>query len=129
MTTPATRNAFVTARKGICYVTVKANGHNVDLSRIYAYTIDPQEKRDLRRRWPDIAFDWKAITRQLAARREECRAYRSRKRALAADRRRHEDGSLGACYDPRTRTIYADDVPANSGGVAALLDAVLQIDR
>jgi hypothetical protein len=48
--------------------------------RIYNYTIDANDKRDMRRLHPDVVFDWKKITRQLAEKREECRRYRSRRR-------------------------------------------------
>jgi hypothetical protein len=34
--------------------------------RVRHYTIDAQDKRDMRRLHPDIIFDWKKFARQLA---------------------------------------------------------------
>jgi len=48
--------------------------------RIRAYTLDADDKRQMRRLYPDVAFDWKKIARQLAEKREVCRQYRSRRR-------------------------------------------------
>jgi len=64
--------AFVTTKKGVCYLTVKIGREHFHLMRIYNYTIDAQDKRDMRRRHPDVDFDWKHITRQLAEKREVC---------------------------------------------------------
>jgi hypothetical protein len=117
--------AFVTARKGICYLTVRIGRRNVHIMRIYHYTIDAQDKRDMRRLHPDVDFDWKKIARQLAGKREACRRYRSRRQTRPSRDRE----SFYAAYDPITRTIYADGMPSTAGGAAALLDAVLSIDR
>ncbi len=50
-------NAFITARKGFCYLTIKSFGRNHEMMRIRAYKIEPDEKRHLRRLYPDVAFD------------------------------------------------------------------------
>jgi hypothetical protein len=73
---PRQGTAFVTTRKGFCYLTVKIGRKNVPIMRIRHYTIDGQDKRDMRRLHPDIDFDWKKIARQLAEKREVCRQYR-----------------------------------------------------
>ena len=52
-------NAFITARKGFCYLTIKHYGRNFDMMRIVDYKIDAEEKRHMRRLYPDVAFDWK----------------------------------------------------------------------
>jgi hypothetical protein len=74
---------------------------------------------------PDEDFEWTKIARQLAGKREACRRYLSRRRARPSRGRE----SFYAAYDPITRTIYADGMPCTPGGAAALLDAVLSIDR
>jgi len=73
-------SAFVTARKGFCYLTIKYGGRNVETMRIRKYTLDVDEKRHMRRLYPEVVFDWKKITQQLAEKREACRRYRSRRR-------------------------------------------------
>ena len=65
--------AFITARKGFCYLTVKIGRQNFHIMRIRNYTLDAQDKRDMRRLYPDTAFDWKKIGQQLAEKREACR--------------------------------------------------------
>lgn len=120
--------AFVTTKKGVCYLTVKVGRQNFHIMRIHNYTIDAQDKRDMRRLHPDTVFDWKKIGKQLAEKREVCRCYRSRRRALGADRRARAREPMYAVYDPITRTVYAD-VPSTGEGAGALLDAVLSIDR
>lgn len=117
--------AFITARKGVCYLTVRSGRYQRHLMRIRAYTIDAQDKRDLRRRYPDIVFDWKKIARQLAEKREACRRYRSRRRTSAAPRRRLP---FTAAYDPITRAVYVDGMPSPADAFA-LLDVLLTIDR
>jgi hypothetical protein len=72
-----------------------------------------------------VIFDWKKIARQLAEKREACRRYRSRRRSSAAARPPRSRPTHYAVYDPRTRTLYADE--AADG--AALLDAMLCFDR
>lgn len=117
-------SAFITTRKGFCYLTVKVGRSNFNIKRIRNYTLEPQEKRDMRRLYPDYLFDWKKINQQLAEKREVCRAYRSRRQAPRSAERT-SDPFVTVSYDPRTRTIYASDA-CNS---LALLDAVLHIER
>ena len=122
-------SAFITTKKGFCYLTVKCGRRNFHVMRIRKYTIEAEEKRDMRRLYPDVIFDWKKLDRQLVEKREACRGYRARRRASSAARHpRHREAFYGV-YDPITGTVYADDVPASAGGVGALLDAVLRIDR
>ena len=59
-------SAFITTRKGFCYLTVKVGRSNFNIMRIRNYTLDPQDKRDMRRLYPDYFFDWKKINQQLA---------------------------------------------------------------
>jgi hypothetical protein len=125
---PKPRAAFVTARKGFCYLTIKTGRWNRHILRIRDYAIDAQDKRDLRRRYPEIAFDWKKIDKQLAEKRQACRRYRSRRRTPSAGRRPAARQPLYAVYDPLTRAVYAD-VPSDAAGAGALLDAVLAMDR
>jgi hypothetical protein len=82
--------AFVTARKGFCYLTMKYGRRHFHMMRIRNYTIDAQEKRDMRRLYPDTVFDWKKIARQLAEKREACRCYRSRRRTSTRHTHAHE---------------------------------------
>lgn len=121
--------AFITTRKGFCYLTIKSFGRNRHITRIRNYAIDAQEKRDLRRRYPDVAFDWKKIEGQLAEKRKACRRYRSRRRTSGTAGVRRHRGPLCGVFDPITRSVYVDDVPFTAGGVVALLDAVLSLDR
>jgi hypothetical protein len=123
------RNAFVTARKGFCYLTIKSFGRNHEMMRIRNYQLDAEDKRRMRRLYPEVAFDWKEITRQLAVKREACRRYRSRRRSpRSASHSRGSDAFYGV-YEPGTRTVYVNDVPSSAAGVGALLDAILRIDR
>ena len=55
-------NAFVTARRGTCFLSIRIARRTCDLWRIRAYTIDAVTKRDPRRLHPDVAFDWPKIT-------------------------------------------------------------------
>ena len=121
--------AFVTARKGFCYVTIKLGRRNFDMMRIRKYTIDADEKRHMRRLYPEVAFDWKKITQQLAEKREACRRYRSRRRSPDTARRLGVGEPFYGIYEPGTRTVYVNGIPSSAAGVGALLDAVLQIDR
>src|SRR5271166_4483783 len=50
------RNAFITARKGFCYLTIKSFGRNHEMMRIRNYKIDAEEKRHMRRLYPEVAF-------------------------------------------------------------------------
>lgn len=70
MTDRKQAQAFITARKGFCYLTVRRIGCNRELMRVCAYKIDPVKKRDMRRLYPEVAVDWRKITEQLAAKRE-----------------------------------------------------------
>jgi hypothetical protein len=123
------RNAFITARKGFCYLTIKSFfGRNHEMMRIRSYTLDAEDKRRMRRLYPEVAFDWTAITRQLAVKRAACRRYRSRRRSPhSASQARGSEAFYGV-YEPGTRTVYANGVPSSAAGVGALLDAVLRID-
>ena len=62
-------SAFITTRKGFCYLTVKVGRSNFNIMRIRNYTLDAQDKRDLRRLHPDYLFDWKKINQQLSEKR------------------------------------------------------------
>jgi hypothetical protein len=119
------RRAFVTTKKGVCYLTVKIGREHCHLMRIYNYTIDAQNKRDMRRRYPDVEFDWKHIARQLAEKREVCRRYRSRRRTPCVPRAREP---FYGVFEPHTRTVYVND-PDNIAGVSALLDTLLSSGR
>ena len=44
-TVPKLSNALVTARKGLCYLTIRQFGRNHEMMRIRADKIDPEEKR------------------------------------------------------------------------------------
>ncbi len=123
------RSAFITTRKGLCYLTIKIGRRNFNVIRIRNYMIEDEEKRSLRRRYPDVVFNWKKLDRQLTEKREACRGYRARRRtSSAASHPRHRE-AFYSVYDPITRTVYAYEVPSNAGGVGALLDAILHIDR
>ena len=113
--------AFVTTKKGVCYLTVKMGREHFHLMRIYNYTIDAQKKRDMRRRHPDVDFDWQTITRQLAEKREVCRRYRSRRRTARVPRVREP---FYGVFDPAERTVYVND-PTNIAGMSAMLDAII----
>lgn len=114
-------SAFVTARKGFCYLTVKIGRSNFNIMRIRRYTITPQDKRDMRRLYPDYLFDWKKIGQQLAEKREVCRARRQAPR----NTERAPDPFVLVSYDPRTRTVYTSDTCDS----LSLLDAVLHFER
>jgi hypothetical protein len=118
-------SAFITTRRGFCYLTVKIGRQNFHLRRIRNYMIDAEDKRHLRRRHPDIVFDWKKIDGQLAERREQCRHYRSRRRASNTARHSYPAAPFYAVYEPGTRTLYADGDMAHA---LPLLDAILRID-
>ena len=97
--------------------------------RIRAYRIDPDEKRHMRRLYPDVAFDWKKITQQLAEKCEDCRRYRTRPRKATRRSSLYDDDPVFGVYEPSTRTIYTSGIPSSAAGVGWLLDAVLQFDR
>jgi hypothetical protein len=79
----------------------------------------------MRRLHPDVAFDWKKISRQLAAKREVCRRYRARRRTVRVPRVREP---FYGVFEPHTRRVYVND-PDNLAGVGALLDAILARER
>lgn len=122
-------SAFITTRKGFCYLTIKCYGRNLNIMRIRAYTLDADDKRWMRRSYPGIDFDWKKITWQLAEKRQVCRRYRSRRRSLDTMYSPRARASFRAIYEPGTRTIYTDGFPMNPEAFGTLLDAVLHIDR
>lgn len=97
-------STFVTTRKGFCYLTVKVARSNFNIMRIRSYTITPQDKRDMRRLYPDYLFEWKKIGQQLAEKREVCRTYRSRRQAPRSTERA-SDRLVIVSYDPETRTF------------------------
>jgi hypothetical protein len=112
---------LITTKKGVCYLTVKVGRHDFPLMRLRNYTLDAQDKRDMRRRHPDVTFDWKKIARQLAAKREVCRRYRARRCAVQVPRVREP---FYRVFEPHTRRVYVND-PDNIAGVGAILDAIL----
>jgi hypothetical protein len=114
-------SAFITTSKGFCYLTIKCGRHNFRVMRIRNYTIDADDKREMRRLHRDAVFDWKKIAKQLAGKRELCRRYRSRRLRAAHLSRAHEP--FYAVYEPITGTVYANE----AGTAAALLDAMLYI--
>ncbi|MGI4945103.1 MAG: hypothetical protein ACRYHQ_31840 [Janthinobacterium lividum] len=122
-------NAFVTVRKGFCYLTIKLFGRHHEMMRVRGYKIDTDEKRQMRRLYPEVAFDWKRITQQLAEKREDCRRYRTRSRRLAGRSAWRNGEPVFGIYEPGTRTIYTSGIPSTATGVGRLLDAVLQLDR
>lgn len=122
-------NAFITARKGFCYLTIKFLGRNHEMMRIRGYKIGPDEKRHMRRLYPEVAFDWKKITQQLAEKREACRRYRTRPRKAAGRNGSRDGGPLFGVYEPATRTVYTNGIPSTAAGVGRLLDIILQLDR
>jgi hypothetical protein len=118
------KNAFVTSRKGFCYLTIKSVRQNHDMMRIRNYTLEAEDKRRMRRLYPDVIFDWKKIAQQLAEKREVCRRYRSRKRSSGTSRMEQVREPFYGVYDPSTRTVYVNDV----GMGIPMLDAVLRLD-
>jgi hypothetical protein len=122
-------SAFITTRKGFCYLTIRSFRSNRHLMRIRNYTLDADDKRQMRRLHPDVVFDWKKIAQQLAEKRELCRGYRSRRRTSAAARPQRADDPLIAVFEPGTRTVYVNGLPSTTRAAGALLDAILQMDR
>lgn len=119
-------NAFITTKKGFCYLTVKVRRQNRHILKVRQYRIEAQEKRDLRRRYPNVTFDWKKISEQLANKRGVCRRYRARRQAESAPKRPREP--FYGVVDPWSRTVYVND-PSNLAGVGALLDAMMARER
>lgn len=126
---PKQSSAFITARKGFCYLTIKYGDRNFEMMRIRGYKLDADEKRHMRRLYPEVTFDWRKITQQLAEKREACRRHRSRRRNPGIARHPGASEPFYGVYEPGTRTVYVNDVPSSAAGVGALLDAILQIDR
>ena len=118
--------SFVTSRKGFWYLIIKIARQNDDIMKIRAYTISPQDKRDMRRFYPDVTFDWKKIAVQLATHREACRQYRSRRQTTRRRTRVPREPFYGV-VEPRTRTVYVND-PGNIAAMGALLDALIAQD-
>ena len=119
------KSAFITTRKGFCYLTIKINRSNFNLMRVRNYTLDAEDKRDMRRLYPDYLFDWKKIKQQLVEKREACRSYRSRRQAKGR-KRNAPTRPVIVSYDPATRTVYSSDASASSS--LALLDAILAME-
>lgn len=117
-------SGFITSKKGFCYLTIKIGRLNFNIMRIRKYTLEPQDKRDIRRLYPDYLFDWKKINQQLAKKRGICRAYCA-KRQTPRSVERPSSPFITMSYDPGTRTIYASD-KVNS---FALLDTVLHLEH
>jgi hypothetical protein len=113
--------AFVTTKKGVCYLTVKSGRVHFPIMRIRHDTIDADDKRRMRRLHPDVDFDWKKIARQLAEKREVCRRYRSRRRTTRLPREREP---FYGVFDPVERAVYVND-PSNIAGIGAMLDAII----
>jgi hypothetical protein len=122
-------SAFITTKEGFCYLTIKCGRRNFHIMRIRAYTLDADDKRQMRRLYPDAEFGRKKIACQLAKKREVCRQYRSRRRPSDTAHRPRTGASFYGLYEPSTRTIYTDGFPGNVQTAGALLDAVLHIDR
>jgi hypothetical protein len=126
---PKPANAFITTRKGFCYLTIRSYRTNIHLMRIRNYTLDADDKRQMPRLHPDVVFDWKKITRQLAESRQVCRGYRARRRSAGAARSGCAREPLFGVFDAATGTIYVNGLPSTARAAGALLDAVLQMDR
>ena len=118
--------ACITSKKGVCYLTITIGRHDFSRMRIRHDTIDAQDKREMRRLYPDIAFDWKTIARQLAEKRDACREYRSRRRRASRPRLPREP--FDGVVDPLTRTVYVND-PTPIIGVGVLLDRLMADER
>jgi hypothetical protein len=122
-------SAFITTKKGFCYLTIKSGGHNYHIMRIRAYTIDADDKRHMRRLYPDVVFDWKKVVGQLAEKREVCRVYRSRRRPADTIRPVHAREPLYGFFEPGTRTVYVSGLPSNITEAGKLLDVVLNTEQ
>jgi hypothetical protein len=90
--------------------------------RIRRYTIDAEDKRQMRRLHPDIAFDRKKIGHQLAEKRDVCRQYRSKRHSARRPGLPREP--FYGVVDPLARTVYVNS-PTNIRGVGALLDRMM----
>ena len=76
--------------------------------KIRTYTIDAQDKRDMRRLHSDVDFDWKKIGQQLKQKREVCREYRSSRQRKAQARRVPHEPFYGV-FEPSTRRVSVND--------------------
>jgi hypothetical protein len=97
--------------------------------RIRAYTLDADDKRHMRRLYPDVVFDWKRIAGQLAEKREVCRVYRSRRRPADTVRPARAREPLYGFFEPGTRTVYVSELPSNIAEAGVLLDVVLHMEQ
>jgi hypothetical protein len=122
-------SAFIRTKKGFCYLTIKSGRHNYHIMRIRAYTLDVDDKRHMRRLYPDVVFDWKKIAGQLAEKREVCRVYRSRRRPADTMRPVRAREPLYGFFEPGTRTVYVSGLPSNIAEAGALLDVVLDMEQ
>ena len=50
-------SAFITTRKGFFYLTIRSFRSNRHIMRIRNYTLDANDKRQMRRLHPDVVFD------------------------------------------------------------------------
>jgi hypothetical protein len=49
-------NAFITTKKGFCYLTIKIGRRNATMMRVRKYNIEPDEKRHMRRLYPNDQY-------------------------------------------------------------------------
>ena len=96
------------------------------MMKVRQYKIEPDEKRQMRRLYPNVTFDWKKITAQLAKKREVCRSYRCRRRAPVRTLRPREP--FVGVIDPFRRAVYVND-ERNIAGAAVLLDVLIAGER
>ena len=79
----------------------------------------------MRRLYPNVTFDWKKITAQLAKKREVCRRYRSRRQDASTLKRERQyrcrEPFIGV-VDPLRGAVYVNDERHIAG---ALLDALI----
>jgi hypothetical protein len=122
-------SAFVTTKKGFCYLTIKSGRYNSHIIRIRAYTLDADDKRHMRKLYPDVVFDWKKIAGQLAEKRGVCRVYRSRRRPADTARPTRVCEPLHGLFEPGTRTVYVNALPSNVAEAGALIDLVLNMEQ
>ena len=122
-------SAFITTKKGFCYLTIKSDRHNHHIMRIRAYSLDADDKLHMRRLYPDVVFDWKKIAGQLAEKREVCRVYRSRRRPADTIRPARAREPLHGFFESGTRTFYVSGLPSNITEAGALLDVVLHMEQ
>jgi hypothetical protein len=107
-------------------LTIKIGRRNHHMMKVRQYKIEPEEKRDMRRLYPNVTFDWKKIAAQLARKREVCRRYRCRRQAPYRPPPPREP--FVGVIDPFGRAVYVND-ERNIAGAAALLDALIAGER